>query len=362
MLEESGDRISDTSRLEQQGNELEFAQLLEESGDRISDTRLEQKNKPLKYKTERKIDTFSSLLSKFNLNNSATGFRKGKTNSPAFWILSLATLSIILLTWLIYQYVKTIKIEEKVTRVLDSSPGIAFYHIEADVQGKELLITGQLPSQHLRDRAEEIAASTVPDLVVNNQIIIVDKPADMVQVGAEVEQLITILNQIDGINISAKFDRGQVILEGTSIQDITSKNITRIFEEVPGVRQVDNQIKIQPFSIAIRIYFNHNSTKIVEGDFDAKIYQVKELLQKYPHLKLKIIGYSHNTEVSDKNIELQRAQAVETLLEDQGIDRRRIQVVAGKGSPPDIASNQDRWLSRCVVFEIIQSDLEPPEE
>jgi len=270
--------------------------------------------------------------------------------------LSLVILSCTLIPWFAYQYWKTAAIENKVTKVLDSTPGIAFYHLKADVRGKVLFLTRKLPHQHLSDRAIEIASATVPNLVVNNKIIVVDRPADLIEVSAEVEQIVRILNQIDGINISATFEGGKVILSGTSIQDITIKNITRIFEEVPGVRQVDNQITIQPFSIPVRIYFNQNSAKIIEDDLDSKFAQIKQLIQKYPYLQIKIIGYSHQTERANESIELQRAQAVENLLEDSGIDRRRIQAVAGQGSPPDIASNQDRWLSRCVVFEIIQSD------
>lgn len=316
-------------------------------------TQLERKER--NRETDR--DDFSPLLS----NIGETDFQKiSKKTIKRGKVLafSLVTLALILVPWGIYQYFKSTEhqIEQKVTKVLKSSPDIAFYNVEVDVKGKILSLTGKLPSQHLRDRAETIAELAAPNLVLDNRIIVVDRPADMVQVGAEVQQVVEILNQIDGISISAQFERGNLVLEGTSIQGSTIKNISQIFAEIPGIRQVDNQIQIQPVSIATRIYFKQNSSEIAEVDLTGKISHIKELIQKYPNLNLKMIGYTHETEKDPETLGLKRAQAVENYLEDRGIDRRRIQAVGGKGAPPDISSNQERWLNRCVVFEIIQSD------
>jgi outer membrane protein OmpA-like peptidoglycan-associated protein len=266
----------------------------------------------------------------------------------------------ILVSWGIYQYVKTTQhdIEKQVTKVLKASPELAFYRIEPDVRGKILLLTGKLPSANLRDQAATIARLAAPDLVLENQIIVIDQPANMMQIAAEVENVVKILNQIAGINIAAKFNQGNVVLAGTSIQHLNLKNITQVFAQIPGVMQVDNQIKIQPVSIGIRIYFKHNSAEIPPGDWEGKIVQIKELIQKYPNLNVKIIGYSDVAEFSHEILALKRAQAVENLLEDMGIDRRRIKPVAGKGYPPDVALDQEKWLRRCVIFEIIQGDLD----
>ena len=71
-------------------------------------------------------------------------------------------------------------------------------------------------------------------------------------------------------------------------------------------------------------------------------------------LQLKIIGHSHREETSSgsRDLALERAQAVQTILEDIGIDRRRTIALSRPGSPPDVAPNQPRWFSRCVLFEI----------
>jgi osmotically-inducible protein OsmY len=300
-----------------------------------------------------------SLFSKLTFQGSVDSPKKPKIASGRFWGFSLGMMMGILVSWGIYQYVKTTQhdIEKQVTKVIEASPELAFYRIEADVRGKILLLTGKLPSTNLRDRAATIARLAAPDLVLENQIIVVDRPANMMQIAAEVENVVKILNQIDGINISAKFDRGKVVLEGTSIQHLTIKNITQVFAQITGVMQVDNQIKIQPVSIGVRIYFRHNSAEIPTGDWEGKIWQIKELIQKYPNLNVKIIGYSDRSEFSHELLALKRSQAVENLLEDMGIDRRRLQPVAGNGYPPDVALAQEKWLRRCVIFEIIQGDI-----
>ncbi len=301
-----------------------------------------------------------SLFSNLTFRESVDSPKKPKIAAARFWGFSLGIMTGILLSWGIHEYVKTTQhdIEKQVTKVIEASPDLSLYRLKADVRGKILLLTGKLPSAELRDQAATIAGLTAPDLVLENQIIVVDQPASMMQIAAEVENVVKILNQIAGINISAKFNQGNVTLEGTSIQHLNIKNITQIFAQIPGVRQVDNQIKLQPVSIGIRIYFKHNSAEIRSGDWEGKIVQITELMQKYPHLNVKITGYSDQAEFPHEVLALKRAQAVENLLEDLGIDRRRVQAVAGKGYPPDVEFAQENWLRRCVVFEIIQSDLD----
>lgn len=284
-----------------------------------------------------------------------------KPKMPAiFWRFSLGMIIVLLAAWGVnyYDNMNQGDREKQVHQLLTAAPELAFYRLNVNIRGKTLSLTGQLPSADLRDKAETIVRLAAPDLVLDNQITVVDQPATMAQVAAMVQQVVKIFNQIDGINIAAKFDQGNVTLTGTSIQHTTIKKITQIFQEIPGVRQVDNQIKIQPISVGIRIYFPPNSAQINSGDWEEKIGQVKDILEKYPHLHLRLIGYSDRTEFSRENLALKRAEAVENMLEKQGIDRRRLQPVAGAGLPPDITLDQEKWLRRTVIFEIFDADLE----
>lgn len=268
--------------------------------------------------------------------------------------IGFVILGLIGIPFAIYQYFSQTehRIEQKVTQALASTPDLAVYRLEADVWRKQLKLTGRLPNSRLRHEAESIAQSQAPGFPLENNIIVVEQAPDPVEVATKVQQVVKGINQIDGISISATFDAGKVTLEGSALQFTNIEKIDRAFSEIAGVEAVSNQIQIDPSSIPSRIYFNQNSDRLRSVDIDVKILPIKQLMQRYPNLQLKIVGYSHSTEYNRETLALERAQTVQNILEDRGIDRRRMQAVAGKASPQDIAPNQPRWFSRCVLFEI----------
>jgi outer membrane protein OmpA-like peptidoglycan-associated protein len=268
--------------------------------------------------------------------------------------IGLAILGLIGIPFAIYHYfsLQERRIEENVAQALSSNPDLAVYRLEADVWRKQLQLKGRLPNPQLRHQAEEIAKSKAPSFQLENNIIVVEQPPDPVEVAAKVQEVVTALNQIDGISISASFESGKVTLEGTALQFTNIEKIAQTFSELSGVKSVSNQIQSKPGSIASRIYFSQDSDRVRSIDVDVKILPIKQLMQRYPNLKLKIVGYTHNTEYNKETLALERAQTVQNILEDRGIDRRRMKAVAGKDSPQDVASNQPRWFSRCVLFEI----------
>lgn len=178
------------------------------------------------------------------------------------------------------------------------------------------------------------------------------------QVASEVERSIVALNQIDGMALSATFDQGNVSLAGTARQSADLENITRTFGQIPGVKTVTNTVKIEPMAIATRLYFEIDSATVVSQDLDGKLRQIKQVMQQYPQLQLKIIGHTHREEQSNgaRDLALERSQAVQTILEDIGVDRRRTIALSRPASPPDVAPNQPSWLSQCVLFETEMGD------
>jgi outer membrane protein OmpA-like peptidoglycan-associated protein len=147
-------------------------------------------------------------------------------------------------------------------------------------------------------------------------------------------------------------------VEGVAVQLTDLNAIVEAFGQIPGVKQVNNKVTNQPSSIATRVYFGNNSAEIVLQDVRTKILPIKKLMLQYPTLKLKVTGHTHESEGGDnaQQLALERAQAVQLVLEDQGIDRRRTKAVGIVGSPNDITPNQPIWLSRCVLFEIIKNN------
>ncbi|HIK30726.1 MAG TPA: BON domain-containing protein [Oscillatoriales cyanobacterium M59_W2019_021] len=180
---------------------------------------------------------------------------------------------------------------------------------------------------------------------------LIRRPGDA-QIAAEVERTIAAIDRIDGMDLSATFDRGHVSLGGTARQAADFEAISATLSQIPGVKTVTNTIKTAAPAIATRLYFEVNSPTVVPRDLEGKLRQIKQVMQQYPQLHLKIIGHSHPEERGGEgNLALERAQTVQTMLEDIGIDRRRTIAVSRPGSPPDVAPNQPTWLSQCVLFE-----------
>jgi outer membrane protein OmpA-like peptidoglycan-associated protein len=296
-------------------------------------------------------------------HTAAKAQKKERTNRFSLVPLGVGLAILIGIPWGIYQYfgINERRIEQKLAQVLASAPELAVYRLGADVRGKTVHLTGKLPSRDLRHQAEQLTQSSVPGLRLANDIIVVDEFRDRSQVATEVQRVATALNQIGGISISTDFADGKVTLKGTAIQLTNPENITQAFKQIPGVRSVINQVKIQPFSIATRIYFNSNSTSVEPRDIDVKLAPIKQLLRKYPSLQLQIVGYSHPTDRAGIQMALMRSQAVQTILEDIGVDRRRLRAISRKGSPTNVSPDQQHWLSRCVLFEIIQPNPKAPQ-
>lgn len=266
--------------------------------------------------------------------------------------LSLAALFLIGIPLGIYQYFnyQTQQIEKKVLAKISADSELGVYNLEVDIKDQKTNLTGKLPNDLLKEKAGKIVKETIADLPLNNKIVVVDLPPNEFEIKQEIDQIVKVFNQIEGIKIKAIFEDGILNLTGEALELTEVEKINNSFAQIKGINEVNNNIKIQPISIPTRVYFSQNSTEIAARDIESKLISIKEQMQKYPQLKLKIIGYKSNYE--RWNLGLKRAQVIATILEDLGIDRRRLEVIDGKKSPPDIKTNQESWLSQCVVFEI----------
>ncbi|HEY9613694.1 BON domain-containing protein [Allocoleopsis sp.] len=334
------------------------------TADELESSPFQQRFTPLNQQSiqlEEQWDTSNQPTSR--RNTAAKAQKKESTNRLSLVPLGVGLAILIGVPWGIYQYFKINehRLEQKLAQALAAAPELAVYRLGADVRGKTVHLTGKLPSRDLRRHAEQLTHSVVPGFRLANDIIVVDELRDRSQVVTEVQRVAMALNQIDGISISTDFADGKVTLKGTAIQLTNPENIIQAFKQIPGVQSVINQVKIQPFSIATRIYFNSNSVSVEPRDIDVKLAPIKQLLRQYPSLQLQIVGYSHPTDRAGTQMALMRSQAVQTILEDIGVDRRRLRAISRKGSPTNVSPDQEHWLSRCVLFEIIQPNPKAPQ-
>ena len=220
------------------------------------------------------------------------------------------------------------------------------YDLRAKVRQQGLMITGKLPSRFLRDQAEEIAQTTLPDYTLESEIIVVDTVLD-----AEVQRTVEVLNQVYGTNLATEYTAGQLTVRGPVYREADLENVTTALQGIPGIETVISDLLVQPRAAATRVYFEPDSSVVIANDIDEKLVPIKQFMREKPDLNLKIIGYRHPSE-ENGSLALERAQAVTLVLEDLGIDRRRLQAQGGSNRPPDIDSNQPEWLSRAVLFEL----------
>ena len=283
---------------------------------------------------------------------------KEKVKKPPIALvgIGLATLSLILVPWGIYQYRSSIdrRLEANAITALASTPELAVYRLDVAVDGKTLKLTGKLPNQELRTKAAKIVASTVPKLQLDNKIVAVDVPPDPVLTAAEVQRITAVLNQSSGVAISSRYGDRKVTVEGTVIDGADSDKIAQSLKQIPGVESVVSTVKLDRLEIATRIYFDRGTTTL-DSTYGEIIASVKNFMDQYPQKHIKIIGHSDRTGelVTNQQFSLRRAAAVRDALVRQGADPKRLQAVGSPNPPAGVEPNQPLLLSRCVLFEPI---------
>jgi outer membrane protein OmpA-like peptidoglycan-associated protein len=287
---------------------------------------------------------------------------KEKSTKPPIALagISLLALSLILVPWGIYQYRRNIdrSLEATTALALASTPELAVYRLNADVDGNTLKLTGKLPNPELRAKAEKIAASTAPNLKLDNKIIAVDVPPDPVLAAAQVQQITAVLNRLSGVSISSRYADRKVTVEGTVTDGADIEKIAQSLKQIPGVELVVSTVKLDPLKIASRIYFEQGTTTLDSTSADI-IANIKSFMDQYPQKHIKIIGHSDRTGelVTNQRLSLQRAAAVRDALVRQGADSKRLQTVWSSNPPPGVEPNQPLILSRCVLFEPITKTI-----
>ncbi|MEG3902485.1 OmpA family protein [Microcoleus sp. B4-C5] len=287
--------------------------------------------------------------------------REKSTKPPiALAAISLAAISLILVPWGIYQYRSSVerRLEANAIAALASTPQLAVYRLDVAVDGKTLKLTGKLPNQELRAQAAKIAASTAPQLQLDNRILAVDVPPDPVLTAAEVQRITAVLNQKEGVSISTRYGDRKVTVEGSVRDGADAQKIAQSLKQIPGVESVISTIKLDPLKITSRIYFQQGTAKL-DPTYGEIIASVKNFMDQYPQKHIKIIGHSDRTGelATNQRLSLQRATAVQEALVRQGADPKRLVAIGSPHPPSGLEPNQPLLLSRCVLFEPITKTI-----
>jgi outer membrane protein OmpA-like peptidoglycan-associated protein len=247
-------------------------------------------------------------------------------------------------------------VAQTTTTALLSTPELAVYRLNAEVNSGKLKLSGQVPNILLRQKAEQVASQVTPkEWSIDNQILAVEVPPDPILTSAEVKRVAATFNQTTGIVIATRYTANQVLIEGTISQRADAAVITQAFARIPGVKSVSNTVQVQPHRLETRFYFSPASTRLNSSDLSNKVLQVQAFLKQQANTRLNIVGHSQpsGNAIADQSLALKRAQTVQEALIHRGVAPDRLQIAGTITLPSGVDATQPNWLSRCVVLEAI---------
>ncbi|MGC9504960.1 OmpA family protein [Baaleninema sp.] len=248
----------------------------------------------------------------------------------------------------------------KAETALQSTPELAVYRLEPRVKHNTLILSGEVPTPSLRDRAEAVVSEVLPERGIDNRIVAVNVPPDTESIEAEVDRTVATVNSLPNINVRAHYTDDRVSVFGEISDVATARRVSRAFEQIPGVANVVNTARISESPTQGRLYFGLGSAVLSEESRQAKLVPLAEFLLEFSQLKLTAVGHTDTTGTPEANqkLALKRAEAVKAALVELGVSPERIEVRGSPEPPPDVDMGQTPQLSRCVRFEVSTPETE----
>ena len=191
---------------------------------------------------------------------------------------------------------------------LQSAPDLGLYRLNTEAHRGILQLSGIVPNEHLRQRAEEEVVKSVGKTIqIENTIRPVDVPSDP-RLVAQVQQLSSRLDEM-----------------------------------------------MRGFTIDTRFYFNPSENQIQPSEMK-KVLEIEGFLAKHPEMHLRLIGHCDTSGSLDANLKLayEIAISVRDTLVARGVDVNRLHAIGISEPPPDVSVDGPAYLNRCVLFEPIQ--------
>ncbi|WP_204104012.1 MULTISPECIES: BON domain-containing protein [Spirulina sp. CCY15215] len=296
------------------------------------------------------------------INNPIEEVKTKKKRRP-FGVLAIALFLFIFvgIPWGFFTYRQQVAhgLERQVMAALLSNSELAFYRINAEAKRKTVILNGQVPSDRLRQQAENIAVSLAPSWQLRNEIVTVGLPTDPDRLRQEIQRQSLVFNQLPGVKITVRYDetKGNVIVEGGISQNENSEKIAETFEKIPGVNSVLLTLNERPVPSQERICFDRGGITIARQEINNKLLPLADYLKENPDLKLRIIGHVDNSGEAQLTEDLapRRAVVVRQVLRNAGIASNRLETTKGDLQlPPGVTQNDPLWVNRCVRFEEVK--------
>jgi hyperosmotically inducible periplasmic protein len=127
--------------------------------------------------------------------------------------------------------------------------------VSQDREKGVMTLTGNLPTQDLKNQAENLAKQAAPDYTVADEIGI--RPPEVSQAGAVASNLDSAIEDdfkasikahenLNDQSISGSAKNGTLVLKGTVKTAAQRKEAERLAKHVPNVQQVVNELEVKP--------------------------------------------------------------------------------------------------------------------
>ena len=282
--------------------------------------------------------------------------QKSSSSPVLLWLIAFI-LGIIFIPWGIINYrARVARHIERVTATqLDAAPELSVYRLDPQVSRGKLTVSGRLPSQYLRNQAAIITQKIAKqnNLQLENQIVTVDVPVNPSLVTGEIQRLTGLFNQKPEVIIETNYRPKILTIQGFILSDSARKNINEAFSKIPGVEQIILIVSDRLPKVEQRIYFESGSSQL-NVDNSSKIRAIKDLLNQYPQLNLKLTVHSDSGGSIEINRRLgkERCQNVRDALVARGVESNRLATQCESPLLPSNTNPQATLSNRYVSFEL----------
>ena len=295
------------------------------------------------------VDEFYAILSTLITQDKKVIEEKRKLH-PLVYLLPL-----LLISYLIYYcYLGFIdkNLSSKANEILYKTSSLTIYRLETKVEANVLTLSGEVPSLYYKQLAEDKLKKIKDIKKINNDLIIVPIQNDPFIIEQKISYLFLALNINKNIDLEYEYNHPSLKVKGSVWSKKDKGYILSQLSNLKEIKHIDDKINIKIPSIDTIIYFDKNSSAIIDSE-EYKLIEIITLLQKLDEdLILEIKAYRDETGTKEKNqnIVTKRANNVAKYLKVKGRILQKTDAIGINETPANIDLEKNPQEARQVVF------------
>jgi len=264
----------------------------------------------------------------------------------------LPTILLFFLVWSWYETNQDAKLLSEVKQKLYTTPQLTSYRIDALLDAKTIELKGEVPSKFHKNLAESKVNEILGINKVLNKLMIVDITDDPMQISSNIAYLIQGFNLSFTSNISYVFNYPRLTIKGEVSSKANKEKLLVNLQNIDGVSEIKDEIKVVIKDIDTHIYFNKGSSIIKESEIDKLISLIPLLKSQDSTLHISIDGYSDSSgsDSINKKLAQSRAKEVEKFLKYRALVAQPLIAQGRNEHPNELDFDKDSQEARCAVI------------